>query len=71
MYTNHVSSITRIIFELFSTNMTGESFDITMSKHMFFQTIGGEKTLATKFTDMFSTALVFIVFTPEIVKRKA
>lgn len=49
--------------------MTGESFDITMSKHMFFQTIGGEKTLATKFTDMFSTTLVFIVFTPEIIKK--
>ena len=37
---------------------------------MLFQTIRSEKTLSTKFTDMFSATLVFIVFASENEKNQ-
>lgn len=62
MYANHMSSITWIILQLFSTNMTRESFDITMGKHVLFQTVWCKEPFATQFTYMFSACLIFIMF---------
>ena len=58
-----MSSITRVVFQLFATNVTRIALNVAMCKHVFFKTIGCEKAFATKFTHMLAATLLFIVFT--------
>lgn len=64
MHANHMSSVARVIFELFATNVARESLDITVSKEVLFQAIRCEESFATKFTNVLTTCLILVMLAP-------